>query len=125
MDNGYRQKGHHHSKFSAYYNNNVKGRGFWNKAYGDSQRVCEGNFGGVVISNIMFDTSRRVTEEVLAANGDVQCFNCSDGAKIEMARPLPSTEIHLSQSINKSALIEEITGLGAPITLSKQTYTHC
>ncbi|MFM5028069.1 6-hydroxymethylpterin diphosphokinase MptE-like protein [Aeromonas rivipollensis] len=120
MDNGYRQKGHHHSKFSAYYNNNVKAEAFGEKAYGDSQRVCEGNFGGVVISNIMFDTSRRVTEEVLAANGDVQCFNCSDGAKIEMARPLPSTEIHLSQSINKSALIEEITGLGAPITLSKQ-----
>lgn len=120
MDNGYRQRGHHHSKFSAYYNNNVKAEAFGEKAYGDSQRVCEGNFGGVVISNIMFDTSRRVTEEVLAANGDVQCFNCSDGAKIEMARPLPSTEIHLSQSINKSALIEEITGLGAPITLSKQ-----
>ncbi|WP_303805404.1 6-hydroxymethylpterin diphosphokinase MptE-like protein [Aeromonas rivipollensis] len=120
MDNGYRQRGHHHSKFSAYYNNNVKAEAFGEKAYGDSQRACEGNFGGVVISNIMFDTSRRVTEEVLAANSDVQCFNCSDGAKIEMARPLPSTDIHLSQSINKSALIEEINRLGAPITLSKQ-----
>ena len=120
MDNGYRQRGHHHSKFSAYYNNNDKAEAFGEKVYGDSQRACEGNFGGVVISNIMFDTSRRVTEEVLAANGDVQCFNCSDGAKIEMARPLPSTEIHLSQSINKSVLIEEIAGLGAPIALSKQ-----
>lgn len=120
MDNGYRQKGHHHSRFSAYYNNNDKAEAFGEKVYGDSQRACEGNFGGVVISNIMFDTSRRVTEAVLAANSDVQCFNCSDGAKIEMARPLLSTEIHLSQSINKSALIEEITGLGAPIALSKQ-----
>ncbi|TNJ17742.1 hypothetical protein CF111_17630 [Aeromonas sobria] len=120
MDNGYRQRGHHHSRFSAYYNNNDKAEAFGEKVYGDSQRACEGNFGGVVISNIMFDTSRRVTEEVLAANSDVQCFNCSDGAKIEMARPLLSTEIHLSQSINKSALIEEITGLGAPIALSKQ-----
>ncbi|MGL4918140.1 MAG: motility associated factor glycosyltransferase family protein [Aeromonas allosaccharophila] len=120
MDNGYRQRGHHHSRFSAYYNNNDKAEAFGEKVYGDSQRECEGNFGGVVISNIMFDTSRRVTEEVLAANRDVQCFNCSDGAKIEMARPLLSTEIHLSQSINKSALIEEITGLGAPIVLSKQ-----
>ncbi len=120
MDNGYRQIGHHHSKFSAYYNNNDKAEAFGEKTYGDSQRECEGNFGGVVISNIMFDTSRRVTEEVLAANNDIRCFNCSDGAKIEMAMPLPSAEIHLSQSINKSALIEEITGLGAPISLSKQ-----
>ncbi|WP_270693634.1 MULTISPECIES: motility associated factor glycosyltransferase family protein [unclassified Aeromonas] len=120
MDNGYRQRGHHHSRFSAYYNNNDKAEAFGEKVYGDSQRACEGNFGGVVISNIMFDTSRRVTEAVLAANSDVQCFNCSDGAKIEMARPLLSTEIQLSQSINKSALIEEITGLGAPIVLSKQ-----
>ncbi|WP_421311951.1 6-hydroxymethylpterin diphosphokinase MptE-like protein [Aeromonas veronii] len=120
MDNGYRQRGYHHSRFSAYYNNNDKAEAFGEKVYGDSQRTCEGNFGGVVISNIMFDTSRRVIEGVLAANRDVQCFNCSNGAKIEMARPLLSTEIHLSQSLNKSALIEEITGLGAPIVLSKQ-----
>lgn len=120
MDNGYRHKGHHHSKFSAYYNNDEKAEAFGESVYGDSQRRCEGNFGGIIISNSMFDTSRRVIEEVLAANEDVQCFNCSDGAKIEKARPLPSSELYLSQPINKSVLIDDITRLGAPIALSKQ-----
>lgn len=55
--------------------------------YGDSLWRREGNFGGMVISNAMFDTSRRVMEQVLATSEDVRCFNCSDGAKIEGEGP--------------------------------------
>ncbi len=120
LDNGYKHKGHHHSKLSSYYNNEESAGALGEMMYGDSLWQREGNFGGMVISNAMFDTSRRVMEQVLATNEDVRCFNCSDGAKIEKARALPSAEINLSIPVEKSALLGEIVALCAPISLSKQ-----
>ena len=122
LDNGYKHKGHHHSKLSSYYNNEDNAGALGDLMYGDSQWRREGNFDGTVISNAMFDTSRRVIEQVLAANEDVRCFNCSDGAKIEHARALPSAEISLLHRVDKPALLEEIAGLCAPIPLSKQDF---
>ena len=122
LDNGYKHKGHHHSKLSSYYNNEENAGALGDLMYGDSQWRRAGNFDGTVISNAMFDTSRRVIEQVLAANEDVRCFNCSDGAKIEHARALPSAEISLLHRVDKPALLEEIAGLCAPIPLSKQDF---
>ncbi|MGY3902035.1 motility associated factor glycosyltransferase family protein [Aeromonas lusitana] len=122
LDNGYKHKGHHHSKLSSYYNNEESAGALGDLMYGDSQWQREGNFGGMVTSNAMFDTSRRVMEQVLATNEDVQCFNCSDGAKIEKTRALPSAEINLLMPIDKPALIGEIAALCAPIPLSKQDF---
>ncbi|MGE6294801.1 6-hydroxymethylpterin diphosphokinase MptE-like protein [Aeromonas media] len=120
LDNGYKDKGHHHSRFSAYYNNKVNAQILGELMYGDNQWQRKGNFGGMVISNAMFDTSRRVIEQVLAIHDDVRCFNCSDGVKIEKSMPLPSVEISLSAPIDKASIIKEILGLCAPIALSKQ-----
>ncbi|WP_339014859.1 6-hydroxymethylpterin diphosphokinase MptE-like protein [Aeromonas popoffii] len=120
LDNGYKHKGHHHSKLSSYYNNEESAGALGEMMYGDSQWRREGNFGGMVISNAMFDTSRRVIEQVLATNEDVRCFNCSDGAKIDKTRALSSAEISLSMPVDKSALLGEIVALCAPIPLSKQ-----
>lgn len=122
LDNGYKHKGHHHSKLSSYYNNEENAGALGDLMYGDSQWRRAGNFDGTVISNAMFDTSRRVIEQVLAANEDVRCFNCSDGAKIEHARALPSAEISLLHRVDKPALLEEIAGLCTPIPLSKQDF---
>ncbi|MFQ2093750.1 6-hydroxymethylpterin diphosphokinase MptE-like protein [Aeromonas taiwanensis] len=120
LDNGYKEKGYHHSKSSAYYNNMDNAKVLGELMYGDTEWRREGNFGGMVISNTMFDTSRRVIEQVLATHDDVRCFNCSDGVKIEKTRPLPSVEISLSASIDKSSIIKEILDLCAPINLTKQ-----
>lgn len=121
LDNGYKDKGHHHSRFSAYYNNKANAKILGELMYGDSKWQRKGNFGGMVISNAMFDTSRRVIEQVLATHDDVRCFNCSDGVKIEKARPLPSDEINLHGPVDKPALIRAIVALCAPITLSKES----
>lgn len=123
LDNGYKHKGHHHSKLSSYYNNEESAGALGEMMYGDSLWQREGNFGGTIISNAMFDTSRRVIEQVLAANEDIRCFNCSDGAKIEKARALPSAEISLSMPVDKSALLGEIVALCAPIPLCKQDFS--
>ncbi|MCX0450268.1 hypothetical protein OD809_22205, partial [Aeromonas veronii] len=122
LDNGYKDKGHHHSKFSAYYNSDKGAEVLGELMYGDSQWQHEGNFGGVVISNAMFNTSRKVIEQVLAANEHVQCFNCSDGAKIAKARPFPDSEISFSGVIDKAELIHQITQLSTPIPLSKEDF---
>jgi hypothetical protein len=122
LDNGYKYKDHHHSKFSAYYNSEEGAEVLGDLMYGDSQWQHEGNFGGVVTSNAMFNTSRRVIEQVLAANENVQCFNCSDGAKIAKARPFPDREINLSQVIDKAELLHQIMQLSAPIPLSKDDF---
>ncbi|MEH8217672.1 6-hydroxymethylpterin diphosphokinase MptE-like protein [Aeromonas veronii] len=122
LDNGYKQKGYHHSKYSAYYNSKEGAEALGDLMYGDSQWQHEGNFGGVVISNAMFNTSRRIIEQVLAANEYVQCFNCSDGAKIEKARALPDSEISFSKVIDKTEIIQQIMQLSASIPLSKEDF---
>ena len=122
LDNGYKHKGHHHSKFSSYYNNEENAYALGEMMYGDSLWQREGNFGETIISNAMFDTSRWVIEQVLAANEDVSCFNCSDGVKIERAKAFPSADITLSIPVDKSALLGEISTFCAPIPLSKQSF---
>ncbi len=123
LDNGYKHKGHHHSKLSSYYNNEESAGALGEMMYGDSLWQREGNFGSTIISNAMFDTSRRVIEQELATHQDVRCFNCSDGARIEKARALPSAEINLSMPVDKSALLGEIVALCAPIPLCKQDFS--
>lgn len=123
LDNGYKDKDHHHSKSSSYYNNKVNAERLGELMYGDSGQQREANFGGMVISNSLFDTSRYLIEQVLATNAEVHCVNCSDGAKIAGARSLPSHEIGLYQAIDKSAILHEIsTRLCAPLVLPTQDF---
>ncbi|BCO14345.1 motility associated factor glycosyltransferase family protein [Aeromonas hydrophila] len=120
LDNGYKDKNHHHSKFSAYYNNEEGAKVLTEMVCGENQLIREGNFGGVVISDAMFDTSRKVIEQVLEVNEDVRCFNCSDGAKITGAKPLHSSRLGQFEPIDKSVVLSEIvTRLSAPLHLSK------
>ncbi|HEH9416811.1 TPA: motility associated factor glycosyltransferase family protein [Aeromonas sobria] len=122
LDNGYRNKEHHHSKFSSYYNTEEGAEVLGDLMYGDNKWHHEGNFGGLVMTDAMFNSSRVIIEQVLAANDDVQCFNCSDGAKIKNARPLPSGEVNFFEIINKSELLEHIIQLSVPIPLSKKDF---
>lgn len=123
LDNGYKDKNHHHSKFSAYYNSEEGAKVLTEMVCGENQLPREGNFGGVVISDAMFDTSRKVIEQVLEVHEDVQCFNCSDGAKIAGAMPLRSYKIGQLKPVDKSVVLSEIvTRLSAPLSLSKKDF---
>ncbi|MCX0438356.1 6-hydroxymethylpterin diphosphokinase MptE-like protein [Aeromonas veronii] len=123
LDNGYKDKSHHHSKFSAYYNNENGAKVLTEMVCSENPLSREGNFGGFVISDAMFDTSRKVIEQVLEANQSVQCFNCSDGAKIMGAKPFYSSKVGPFRPINKSVLLDDIiTRLCAPLSLSKEDF---
>lgn len=127
LDNGYKDKGHHHSKFSSYYNNSKSAEVLGHMMYGDNQDnkswQREGNFEGAIISNAMFDSSRRIIEQTLINNNNVKCFNCSDGAKIAGARPFPASEINIHHTINKNIILNEIsTQLCVSLSLEKQDF---
>lgn len=121
LDNGYKNKEHHHSKSSAYYNSEKNAKILGELMYSTNERYCEANFGGVVISNAMYDTSRYIIEQVLAENRTVNCINCSDGAKIAGTRSVPCSEVGLYQKLDKSSILDEIkTRLCSPLTLPMQ-----
>lgn len=108
LDNGYKDLDHHHSKHSAYYDKDG------NPIHGWSQHLAKSggflvpaNFGGEVIANRYFAVSARVMESLLKYHGDVKCFNCSDGALVKGAEPLPLESLAISsQAVNKKRIID-------------------
>ncbi len=89
VDYGYIDEEHHHSKSSIYYQ---KGSiGAKDKMQGD-MRVA-GNFVDEVYTTQHFDNSRASLEILLESNPQVTCYNCSNGAKIQLTTPLKYQDI--------------------------------
>lgn len=75
----------------------------------------EGNFGGVVLTNWVYDASRRLLMELIAAF-HVNVVNCSDGALIVGATPRVPESIEIDGSVlDHARLIDEL----------KRTMKHC
>ncbi|WP_177207964.1 6-hydroxymethylpterin diphosphokinase MptE-like protein [Pseudoalteromonas denitrificans] len=108
LDVGYRDVKYHHSKDSAYYTE------FDGKFATDRIGVKEvpANFGGTVFTETVYDHSRHVLEWVLRRPEyrNLNCFNCSDGAKIEGSIPKRTEEIDLtklSKKVNFNLLLSQ------------------
>ncbi|GAA4496703.1 motility associated factor glycosyltransferase family protein [Pseudaeromonas paramecii] len=110
LDNGYKDKEHHHSKHSAYYDADGKPIDALTKIVSAATGfTAPGNFGGTVITNRLFAASARVMESLLKHNDDVNCHNCSDGALVVGAKPLLLSELQLSdRGIDKKAIVDSI-----------------
>jgi len=103
VDYGYKNVNEHHAKGSLYYKKDFVG--FTEKMSGDFQ--VKGNFCDEVYTSQVFDSSKGVLEILLESNPDVTCYNCSDGAMVELTKPLKSADIEILESImDKSALVE-------------------
>jgi hypothetical protein len=68
--------------------------------------VLEGNFGGIVFTDSVFNWARRSMEECIfhyrmIGKGSFKIYNCSDGAKIAGTEPLKPESLHL-ETLNKS-----------------------
>lgn len=89
VDNGFKDKGSHHSVHSGYYKDG-KESGF--QTFQQAKLIeREGNFGGTVYATGMMDTSRVQLEaltRLLNKRRNFASFNLSDGAKIEGVTPL-------------------------------------
>lgn len=122
LDNGYKDKEHHHSKHSAYYDHTGKPIAELQKMVvsGGDLRL-PGNFGGTVTATKLFATSAKYMEKILSFYPEVNCLNCSDGVKVEGAKPLAANEVILNNvPINKQQLLDHIyLDLYAPLNITK------
>ncbi|NQZ51871.1 MAG: motility associated factor glycosyltransferase family protein [Moritella sp.] len=103
VDCGMKTSEGHHSKDSIYY---PAGGGFEPSAADLSE--VEGNFQDKVYTTSLFNQSRLCLQLVLK-NSTLNCYNLSDGAKIERATPLVDLEsLEFSPIRNKREQLEEI-----------------
>jgi len=105
VDYGWIDEEHHHSKGSIYYQ---KGSHAERKTMASDMSV-PGNFVEEVFTTQHFDNSRASLEILLEKNPNVNCYNCSNGANIELSIPLKFTEIpDLVPLDGKSDLLENL-----------------
>ena len=108
IDNGYRDTSHHHSKQSAYYDDEGKAIPALSWSASGTHRL-PANFGGEVLSNYFFAVSAHVMGTVLTAVPDARCYNCGDGAAIKGASPLLVSDMVIpSCELDKKALLDDI-----------------
>ncbi|GAA6203414.1 6-hydroxymethylpterin diphosphokinase MptE-like protein [Thalassotalea sp. SU-HH00458] len=127
VDNGYKDRKHHHSKKSLYYTDDGKEK----EAIGDIVRAgeieVEGNFGEPILSTVFFNTSNFYEGKLLENFPQVNCYNCSDGAKIENTYPLRVDDILLAKSnADKSELVEYLkANVFIDREFSEEIYKNC
>lgn len=123
LDNGYREKGHHHSKHSAYYDQQGNPIEALTKIVTDAGGFrVPGNFGGQVIANRLFGASGKVMANMLTNRPHVSCYNCSDGALISGATPLPLDNLNLDgcSPLSKTEILDYIyTNLFEPVPVTQ------
>lgn len=126
LDNGYREKGHHHSKHSAYYDQQGNPIEALTKIVTASGGFpVPGNFGGEVVANRLFAASGKVMANMLRQRPEVTCFNCSDGALVPGATPLPLTELNLDwcSAIHKAPILDYIyQNMCEPIAVTREQF---
>ncbi|MBL4942748.1 MAG: motility associated factor glycosyltransferase family protein [Colwellia sp.] len=107
VDFGWIDEEHHHSKGSIYYQ---KGSIAEHEKFKADMRIA-GNFVKEVSTNQHFDNSRASLEILLENNNDIKCFNCSNGAHIELTKALMYSDIPKLSTIEaKADLIESLLG---------------
>jgi len=95
VDSGYVDLEHHHSKDSMYYDE--KGETVYQPMKIGKQMQVPGNFAKQVYTDHFLHTGKLQMEKLLTSvkGTGLECFNCSDGVKIEGTFPLPSENIIL------------------------------
>ena len=113
VDCGRREGQGHHCRDAVYYHD-----GYDNYIEGESSELLErelerevpGNFGGKIFTSAYYDLSRRTFTELQRRHG-FNFMNCSDGAKIDAARPISAAAVRLENPPNQQKtvlnLIEE------------------
>jgi len=111
VDYGFKSAEYHHSKGSLHYKKDSMHQK-------DSQLIAEkakkafkveGNFGGEVFTDRIFDGARMSLGMLLNANPNVTCTNCSDGSSIALTKSCRINDLPVFSKIEgKSILIEEL-----------------
>ena len=99
VDYGWVDEEHHHSKGSIYYQKGSVGERDKMKA---DMKVAS-NFEDEVSTTQHFDNSKASLEILLENNPNITCFNCSNGASIQLTKPLKYNDIPELASIESKA----------------------
>ncbi|MFT4925429.1 MAG: hypothetical protein ACI8WB_001522 [Phenylobacterium sp.] len=110
VDGGYKDPEHHHSKHSVYYKDNGEEKETLGNYIRSGEIVVDGNFGGKVFSPVFYNTGRVYLGHCLNEfKKQVNCYNCSDGAKIENSTPVRPDDVMLMPNLpDKYKVIEHI-----------------
>jgi hypothetical protein len=106
LDLGFADQKKHHSQFSGYYKDGKEI--FDYVASHNASLVVPGNFRSQVFTKYEFKMSKTIIEQSLE-NKKIDCYNCSDGAKIEGSNSLlPEHVLITTTSDDKREGIEDI-----------------
>lgn len=93
LDLAQKKAGHHHAKDSLYYEDQHAALDdMYRKRF---NRPVPGNFGGTVETFWAFDSGRQMLARVQRIYR-TSLFNCSDGARIDGARPKAAASVHIA-----------------------------
>ncbi|MEQ2353327.1 motility associated factor glycosyltransferase family protein [Pseudoalteromonas piscicida] len=109
VDNGYIDPEHHHSKASFYYSE--EGETVIEPTKIGGQVRIPGNFCETVLSDEFMYVGNCQMERILESflKENVNCYNCSNGAKIKHSIPLESKDILLPErGVDKHQVVEHI-----------------
>lgn len=115
LDLGFRDPKKHHSKESAYFSKETGEdlNRFPNHESEHLQR--EANFGGIIYTDIPFDSSRNSLENLLRQNPNFQCWNTSDGIKIKYTEALNAEMIVVGEEIvDKTKRLDDLMAMSFP-----------
>ncbi len=107
VDNGHPETGEHHSKLSIYNDDKFAGK---YKAHKTGEYVFEGNLGGKVTANGLFESSKRQLDSLVQEMDYAKVYNVGHGAKIEGALPLEDDAVMLDDlpDLDKTSVVDYI-----------------
>lgn len=109
VDNGYVDADHIHSKKSFYYTEDGEEKADISKIMRAGELTVDGNFGGTVTTTAFYDTGRHHMQHLLNMFKKVNCYNCSDGAKIKNAFPVYPDDLLIEKlNFDKLEVVEYI-----------------
>lgn len=110
LDNGYKEKNHHHSRHSAYYEDNGSAiKELTDAVTSNETFLVPANFGGEISSDCLFGLSANSMAKVIAMYPDASCSNCSDGSLVRGATPLRYYDVNIKEKIiDKNSIVESI-----------------
>lgn len=111
IDLGFTDNKQHHSKQSAYYDENGNELYNYHEA-NNTAIVVPGNFRKTVLTKSEFKISKSMMERSIAnKHKSTHVYNCSDGAQIHGTEPLPIEHLLIvSDKLAKSAALKKIKG---------------
>lgn len=105
-DFGFKDPKYHHSKNSSYFNDEDT----FKMSEMKKELSLPGNFSDEIFSNQELEFSKFIFEMKLSQHKEVECFNCSDGVKINFTTATKSENIDIKNidKINKKETLEKL-----------------